>query len=48
MREPIPDISKKLKSKKTQLYRLKNSPKHFLAKAQKAIVAYFVRFSFKY
>ncbi len=48
MREPAPEISRKFEPKKTQLFRLKNPSKHFLAKVQKAVLTYFVRSCFKY
>jgi hypothetical protein len=48
MRGPAPDISRELEQKKAQLFRLKNpSKKIFLANAQKAVLTYIVRFSFK-
>ncbi len=48
MRESALDISRKFGPKKTQLFRLKDLPKHFLDKAQKAVLTYFVRSSLKY
>jgi hypothetical protein len=48
MDEPIIDTSRKFEPKKTQLFRLKNSPKDFLTKAQKAVLTYFAKISLKY
>ncbi len=48
LREQAPDILKIFKAKNTKLFRLENPPKYFLVKAQKAVLTYFVRFSFKY
>ncbi len=49
MKGAAPDISSKFEHKKTKLFRLKKSSKNiFLAKAQKAVLTYFVRFFFKY
>ncbi len=48
MRRPAPDIFKKFEPNKSQYLILKYPPKKFLANAQKAVLTYFVRSSFKY
>ncbi len=48
LREQVSNISRKFESKKTQLFRLKYPKNSFFAKAQKAVLTHFVKFSFKY